>query len=292
MVIDDSLPEGFYPSIQRAAGQSSKFYQRVHYSLLLINLSLLVVAAILSKFKIQFIDFGYNQTILLALGFVILIYLGVSKPERIWYSKRSLSETIKTLSWRYCCVSAPFGGSEPIDSALFSERIRESCLESHALDRLSSSSSLLVSPTKEMLRVRQLSLEEKVTFYTSCRVRGQLKWYLMKARRNKIIHYCLFVLLCLFSILSVVLSFLKEFQSGVDMPTDVVIALSSSLIAWMQSKKYVELNAAYEMTAYEIESAKNMVHSISNFSEFERYVDEMENLFSREHTQWIAKRSS
>lgn len=284
------MNKSFYPSIQRIVGRDSSFFQSVHFSLLFLNLSLLVVAAVLSKFNFSYFDFKYNQTVLLVVGFIIIIYLGVKKPERSWYARRSLSETIKTLSWRYSCISTPFGDVERDDDTLFLERINESCVESDFVDGFRPSYVMSVTPTAEMIRVRKLSLDDKVSFYVTNRVQAQLRWYSSRAKRNRLFHWFVFSILCACSSMAVVLSFVNEIQSVNDMPTDVLIALSSSLMAWMQSRKYVELTAAYKLTAYEIENARSLVHSISTPSGFNQFVDEMENLFSREHTQWIAKR--
>lgn len=283
---------GFYPNLQKDVSVNAQWSQKIHFSLIFINLSLLVISAFSTKFKIPYFDFKYSQTCFLVLGFMILIYLGVKKPERSWYAGRSLSETIKTLSWRYCFLAAPFGNSENTDAELLAERIKESCIESNLIDGVSSGYKASMLPTPEMQRVRQLSLDDRADFYISKRVGGQLRWYLGRAKKNKILSQFVFSLLCVANLVAVLLSFVNELNSSTELPTDLLIALSSSLVAWVQTKKYVELTAAYELTAYEIDRARSLVHSISSFAELELFVEEMESLFSREHTQWIAKRSA
>ncbi|QAY94001.1 DUF4231 domain-containing protein [Pseudomonas sp. ACM7] len=290
MVSTNKAPLIIYPELQKLVSNKSKLAQKCHFYLIFLNLALLVTAAFLSKFKIGILDFQFNQTLILICGFSILVYLGLIKPERAWYASRSLSETIKTLSWRFCYKAGPFGNSDETDSSIFAERVRESCMESDSVDGFSAGYQLPAEPTLQMLLIRELTLEEKTKFYVVNRVGSQLSWYKRKAKANKTLAKFIFALSCFVSAGAVVFSYFNELRGNAQLPTDLLIALSSSLIACMQTKKYTELTAAYELTAYEISLARDLVHSLKTSLELERFVNEMENLFSREHTQWTAKR--
>ncbi len=288
--MDIAQGSDFYPLLQRIVSKRSALSQKLYFVLLLLNLFLLVVAAVITKYEISFLRFRYAQTFLLGLGFLILIYMGVKKPERSWYLSRSLSETIKTLSWRYCFCSVPFGAGKKIDDPLFGARIEESCVESGVVNEAVTKYSSGFAPTREMCRVRDLQLTEKISLYLLERVDVQLKWYERKAAVNRVFSRVFFVVSFVISALGVLFSFLNEMNANSLLPTELFITISSSLMAWMQAKRFVELTAAYRLTAYEIEMAKSAAQLVVESEDLERFVDEMENLFSREHTQWIAKR--
>jgi len=47
---------------------------------------------------------------------------------------------------------------------------------------------------------------------------------------------------------------------------------------------------SYALASYEINLILNQINSVNTESEFSKYVDDSENAFSREHTQWIARK--
>ncbi|WP_143253742.1 SLATT domain-containing protein, partial [Alkanindiges hydrocarboniclasticus] len=61
---------------------------------------------------------------------------------------------------------------------------------------------------------------------------------------------------------------------------------------WLVTKKHRELSASYRLTAFEISKIKEKFLNISDDKEFEIFVADSENAFSREHTQWLARQDS
>jgi hypothetical protein len=74
------------------------------------------------------------------------------------------------------------------------------------------------------------------------------------------------------------------------LPIDVGAVIASSIIGWMQIKRYDELASAYGLTANEIGIIKSRYASVSTELELAAFVSDAENAFSREHTQWAARR--
>ena len=75
-------------------------------------------------------------------------------------------------------------------------------------------------------------------------------------------------------------------------PVDPLIVLATSIVGWIQIKKFNELAAAYAVTAHEIGLINiTLEHSddVKNFSDF---VIDAETAFSREHTLWIARQAN
>ena len=65
----------------------------------------------------------------------------------------------------------------------------------------------------------------------------------------------------------------------------------SAIVRWIQIKKFYELAIAYNFTANEISIIETKLDSLNTEQEFSKFVNEAEQAFSREHTQWIARRN-
>ncbi|EBH2677845.1 SLATT domain-containing protein, partial [Salmonella enterica] len=73
-------------------------------------------------------------------------------------------------------------------------------------------------------------------------------------------------------------------------PVDPVTTLAASIVGWVQIKKYNELAVSYFLTAHEIGDIKEQFNYISSENDFLEFVNNAEKAFSREHTQWLARR--
>ena len=67
--------------------------------------------------------------------------------------------------------------------------------------------------------------------------------------------------------------------------------VASSILTWLQAKKHNELSSSYSLTAHEIILIKSEVNRIENEIDFSEYIMNCENAFSREHTQWFARKN-
>lgn len=74
------------------------------------------------------------------------------------------------------------------------------------------------------------------------------------------------------------------------LPIDVAAVIASSILGWMQIKRYDELASAYGLTANEIGIIKSRYISVRTQDDLSAFVSDSENAFSREHTQWAARR--
>lgn len=286
---DDLAGSICYPSIKTVASDCSNLYQMVNTGAVLISLVVLVWASVLSFWPGLIIGFPFSQSLLLVVGLILSVFLSKKKPDRVWFAARSLSETVKTLSWRYVMRAAPLdgGGAE----ACYWDKIKKACEESNDLIR--KNKFVIESLDIEMLNIqRSLAIDKKIKLYAEGRVRSQFDWYLNKSKNNKRYSSRLYYLLIIINFLAVVFSVSEESGFiGVKLPTDVLITLAGAVIAWAQCKKFNELAAAYEFTASEIAPLMIEVEKITTDSQLSEFVSTAEELFSREHTQWAAKRS-
>ncbi|MBC8739408.1 SLATT domain-containing protein [Paraburkholderia sp. UCT31] len=70
------------------------------------------------------------------------------------------------------------------------------------------------------------------------------------------------------------------------------VAAAASVMAWIQTKRFQELAASYTLTAHEIGLLRIALPTPPAEDKFSVYVGDAENAFSREHTQWQARRDA
>ena len=66
----------------------------------------------------------------------------------------------------------------------------------------------------------------------------------------------------------------------------------ASYLGWIQAKRFSELSASYALAAFEISLIKLQSGSIKTDEDLSRFVGDTENAFSREHTQWVARKDN
>jgi len=73
---------------------------------------------------------------------------------------------------------------------------------------------------------------------------------------------------------------------------DPLIVIVTSALGWLQMKRHGELMASYNLTAHEIGIIQGNSESVLTEEEFSDFINEAELAFSREHTQWVARRDA
>ncbi|TPJ36959.1 SLATT domain-containing protein [Mesorhizobium sp. B2-8-3] len=142
-------------------------------------------------------------------------------------------------------------------------------------------------------RTRAMSLEDRKSFYDKHRIHEQRNWYAKKAGSNKTasrnwmvaggIAYSIAILLVLLRI---------AYPHHELWPIEAIIVIASSIVGWTQVKKFNELASSYTLTAHEIGIIVGRIGEVSTEAEFSSFVNEAEQAFSREHTQWVARQQS
>jgi hypothetical protein len=75
-------------------------------------------------------------------------------------------------------------------------------------------------------------------------------------------------------------------------PTDTLVTIAASLLSWIQAKRFQELAVSYALTAHEIGFIRQQAGGVMSDEQLSAFVGDSENAFSREHTQWIARRDT
>jgi hypothetical protein len=258
--------------------------------------ALLIVAAIMSldltKERLFFV--GYAFVFLASLA--VLIMRSWKKPEQDWYKGRALAESIKTSCWRYCMRAEPFGDADNVAErrSEFRNHLR-AILDAnrHIGDRIPTDAAANDQITTSMEATRALPLNERKAFYEEHRIREQRTWYARKAGTNRtasrwwmvggISAYTLAILLVLLRI---------AYPEPEIWPIEPLIVVASSIVGWTQVKKFNELASSYTLTAHEIGIMQSRVQEVTTEEEFSEFVNDAEQGFSREHTQWVARQQS
>ena len=283
-----------FPGLYQAADADSKKAQRAYFNTLGWFLCLLIVGAIANLFS----DVSPVPNLIAAfflLGSLFLSgLLAWKRFDRTWYSARSVAESVKTRTWRYIMCGEPYDVNNSRADGLFlsdlneilsnnSEVTKELCDESASQDAISS----------RMKHIRALPVAKRLSFYLANRVSEQGRWYHQKARGNKADGNRWFFIVVGLNVSAIVCALFRiRFDEWIYMPTEVLTVAAASAVSWLQAKRFSELSTSYALTAHEINIIRARGPLIQSESDLSQYVSDTENAFSREHTQWAARRDA
>jgi len=287
-----SPPKLDLPALYDSADRGASISQRGFLWTIRIEYALLIIVSAASSMR----DLLDLSTLIISIILIILsglfVFKIVKRLDQDWYRCRALAESVKTSAWRFSMRAHPFEDADSIDipRALFRNSLREILKSNKQLAKnLQTVSADEV--TESMIYVRGLSLKDRISYYVKYRIDDQRSWYTKKSAYNKksLFYWVVFV------VIIYILSFLSlnadRFGFGVAaMAFDPLIVLVTSIIGWVQIKRHSELVASYNLAAHEIGIIRINSDSISTEEKFSNFVNEAELAFSREHTQWAARR--
>ena len=245
------LTELKYPALFTAADKASISHQSWYIRLIILEYCLLFTTAVLSMgFSQSPIYYAFFAFLIIS-AVAALIFRSAIKPEQNWYVTRALAESVKTLTWRYAMRAKPFDSlDEEADKIDFTNNLQALLSDNkRAASAIAGTDAQGDQFTSEMKVIRNLPLNERLAFYLKERVGEQKTWYNNKAKQNKkasekwvftgILTY-FFAFVCVMArIVKPELAFL---------PIEPLLVFSSTVIGWMQIKKYNELASAYTLT--------------------------------------------
>lgn len=287
------MKENELPALYEAADAASKRAQFHFFLSLGANLSCLVIAAVLSIINIHAAWFAIAQAALLLISLFLVIFLAYAQPQRIWYGTRALAESVKTVSWRYMMRAEPYETNDAEARAHFISGLKK-IFESN--QRISSHAVVMSGVdqiTATMESIRNGSLRKRKEIYVEDRIEDQLIWYTRETKRNRCASVGWFCGMIAANALALIFSLIRiACPEKNHWPTDIFIAVASAAMAWFQTKRFQELSASYSLTTIEISLIKEAVPSVTDEQMFSIFVADAENAFSREHTQWQARKDT
>jgi hypothetical protein len=287
------MKEEDFPALYRSADDLSQESQRHFFSALLLHLGLLVSAAILSIVSFPHWSVAVFQLLALLGALSCSIYLFSKRPDRYWYAGRAVAESIKTVTWRYVCRAEPFQCDDAIARSDFQQKLKAIVDQNKDVAQALTKYLDARQITDAMTQMRAHSLEDRRATYAACRIKDQLTWYAKKAAFNRKMSNGFFWALIVTNGIAVLCAILRvTFVTVPFWPTDIFVATAASLLSWMQAKRFSELASSYALAAHEIGLIREQSLQPSTDEQLSLFVGDAENAFSREHTQWVARKDA
>ena len=287
------MNEPTFPALYHAADEASNEAQS---SLLLfhkLNSIFLVLAAICALVSIQNSYYAIASAILFFCSLAAYAYSRVRDFQGRWYQARALAESVKTVTWRLIMSAEPFGKvGEEANLEEFRKVLAELLQDNKGIDeQLSGDWSQHDQITPEMRNVLSLPFADKRQFYLEKRIDDQRRWYAKKSGDNRKSSKQYFIMLCGIYAIAIILLLIRIANPETKLlPIDVLAVIASAIIGWMQIKRFNDLASAYGLTAHEVGIIKSRYESVKTNEHLSAFVSDAENAFSREHTQWAARR--
>jgi SMODS and SLOG-associating 2TM effector domain 1/SMODS and SLOG-associating 2TM effector domain 3 len=277
-----------YPLLYRSASDLSRNSQRHFFFFLGSNLVLLVS----SSFTNELIEDKRLASLLLltqllcSLGCAVALLLW--RHQQVWYQARALSESVKTMTWRFMMNAEPYNNDQAADTRSFVENLQKILEDNRSLPFKALGGEQIVDFMNE---IRKRTWKDRKSFYEVSRINEQQTWYRNKSNWNEKKSKVWYAFVILLHAIALCLLAIGIADTIVKMWwVSVVLALASSAMAWLQAKRFQELAASYALTMHDITLLKTALAQIKSEKELSAYVGDAENAFSREHTQWRARR--
>lgn len=282
-----------YPALYQSASDLSERSQKAFFRCFLSHMVLLAIASAMSVANSSCAEVAILQALVLIGALGCAIYLFFVRPERHWYSGRAVAESIKTSTWRYVTRAEPFNNSDEFDRHNFRLKLKAIVEQNKEISGLLVTHLDGVQNSDAMERLRQTTATQRLDYYRTHRIVEQQTWYANKAgtNRKKVNRY--FIALLLTIGFSIFLSIAKvRYPTAPYWPTDFFVTVAAALLSWIQAKRFQELSVSYSLAAHEISLIREQAATPMNENDFSKFVGDAENAFSREHTQWIARKDN
>jgi len=284
-----------FPELYDAANCASLNAQNYHLMIIKAYLTLLVTGSVFTMYSDEIENAPSFAIGIFLMTLLLSVLQAYKRFDKIWYNGRAVAESIKTRSWRYMMKAEPYQDVDDINivRAQFRSELKEILKENKDLgDNLNPTKGLGESVTDKMNLIRSLDMEERLNIYRKERIDDQRKWYARKAGINK--RWATTWFCCVIVAHAFIIAFLiyKITHPKLVLPTDALIVIVGGIITWTQVKKYHELSTVYMLTAREIGIIKGDSEEVKTESQLSDFVKDAENAFSREHTQWFARKDS
>lgn len=291
-----NMTEQDLPGLYQSADSASIKEQKKYFSSIIWYLLLLILASLFGYFAGDYPDpiLKIVSSIFFLITLCIIIWQKVNRPDDIWYNGRAVAESVKTRSWRWMMRAEPYIDCENVEimRKYFINDLKTILKQNESLiGKLGIGASIEDPISETMIQVRKLNIEERFDIYKKERITNQALWYANKAKDNKRMGNIWFGITVGFHAIAIILLLYNIKEPQMKLPIEVIAVCASSVLTWLQAKKHNELSSSYSLTAHEIVLIKSEVTLFNNESDFSDYIMNCENAFSREHTQWFARKN-
>jgi hypothetical protein len=285
-----------YPALYRAANNASMDAQKHYLRFIRYYSALLIIAAGLGVYGIEEKVAAIAAALLIIGGIFLSVLMLLRRDEDVWYRARAVAESVKTSCWRFMMRADPYLDAEDVREVKSRFRVRlKSILNEHKglSQHLGGEIAEQEQITKRMCEIRSLPWNERAAFYRKNRIDEQRFWYAKKSAWNRRHGKIWFGVLIACQALAVVFVVMRVgYPTWGYWPSEVFVVASGSTLTWIQVKKFRELAAAYALTAHEVGVVRGELEEVDSEDQLAQFVVDSENAFSREHTQWLARKDA
>jgi len=294
--MDIKISDTDLPGLYQASNSASIREQSNYFKGIFFYIVLLTIAALFAFFSENAPNAVSKiiSAILFLLSLGVMIWLRVAKPDDIWYNGRAVAESVKTRAWRWMLRAEPYEDTEDIEimREKFVKDLKAILEHNKSLIGKLGISSVVKEPiSTQMLNVRSLSIADRISVYRKERITNQALWYSKKAKFNKDKSSQWFVVTVILHLIAIICILYNIKEPTLKMPIETIAVAASGVLTWLQAKKHNELSSSYSLTAHEIILIKSETTRINTEPELSEYIMNCENAFSREHTQWVARKN-
>lgn len=290
----EDMNKNDYPALYQAASVASARAQDAHLRCVKTYAFLSIAGAGLAIYGVDSKELALLAALLFILGLFIAVLMAIRKYETTWYRTRAIAESIKTSTWRFMMCAEPFNGLDIQAARQKLAALLQQILQEHkdlAIE-LGGQVAALNQFTDRMLQTRAAAFAERLNFYVEERIREQRKWYANKSAANIFYGRLWFWTFVLVQGVAVLFTLARiAWPTWSVWPISLLVVAAGSILGWIQLKRYRELAAAYAITAHEIGFAETDSQNVNSDEALAHFVREVEGVFSREHTQWVARRA-
>ncbi len=283
-----------FPGLYQSANSASLAAQRQYFGYMTAYLFLLILAAAVSFQWPTNLVGAFVSVCLFLITLSLLVAMRVWRPDDIWYNGRAVAESVKTRTWRWMTRADPYEDNENVGivSKTFITDLKAILDQNRNLSKFLDTEAGSSDPiSKKMKQVRSLDWDERLAIYRDLRIDDQAKWYSKKSLLNKKRAQQWFWVSVGMHAAAICMLIFRVNQPGTELPVEVVATAASAVLTWIQAKKFNELHSSYGLTAHEIVLIKGDATQVTSEKELAEFVVNSEAAFSREHTQWVARKT-
>lgn len=217
------------------------------------------------------------------------VIVSALKVDRTWYYARAVSETVKSLCWRFVLAEGYLSGPDDEATRRFLTLSRETAERgAHALGEEYPLSDLRLKPTESMMSLRHLSLPERLEAFIQQRLSDQANWYTNKSQMNGQLALRFRVISLMFQLSGLALA-VTTIVSGTEYLgfTGVAATAIAATVGWAEARQYADLQEQYGRTATELNTIWQKISHVTSMSDRLGLATDAENVISREHRMWL-----
>jgi hypothetical protein len=224
------------------------------------------------------------------MSLAIMLFRTFTTPEQDWYRARALAEEIKSATWCFMMRCPPFAKDDKEARPAFRKALMRMLDEHEAIVARMGADADADEITPQMLAVREKTLAERKDIYFTQRIEEQRNWYRVKGQAGRRAAQR-WVALCATVYIGAVASVIVRaaWPDSWYSPTEVFIILASTLLGWIQMKKFGELAASYSLAAHKAGFMDGPLNAAETEEAFVAVVKEDEVYFAREQSDWVSQ---